>query len=183
MTGASGEESILTFTLSLEDTLTTQYRLAPLMSQQWRLRSITGEAALAEPPTSAHPCLPPEAVVEAQLAALQQQDARGVYAFASPSNKYATGGSIERFATLLRNPLYRPLMGHQRATSLQRLQASATQFLEVVEVLSHNTGMPRGLRLMYLWQLELQPGAPGDSEYAACWMTTAVQPVHASSVE
>ena len=46
------------------------------------------------------PCWGPEAVVMAQLEALQAGDASGVFRFASPSNQAATG-PVERFAGML----------------------------------------------------------------------------------
>ena len=46
------------------------------------------------------PCWGPEAVVLAQLAALQQGDAEWVFRFASPENQAATG-PVERFQGML----------------------------------------------------------------------------------
>jgi hypothetical protein len=57
------------------------------------------------------PTVGPEAVLARQLLALQQGDVEASYAFASPANRASTG-PIDRFATLLESPIYRPLTRH-----------------------------------------------------------------------
>lgn len=181
VTSADGEECVLTFELNLQDTLQSQYRSAPLLTKKWHLRSITGEPASPDPSTAPDPSLPPEAVVLAQLAALQQQDARTAFAFASPANRESTG-PVERFATMLRNPMYRPLLGHLTSRCVQRMQPSPDTYVEIVEVTSLNTGVAKGVKVWYLWQLERQPGGEGV-EKAGCWLTNGVSPVQATSLD
>jgi hypothetical protein len=60
-------------------------------------------------------------VVQAQLEALRQGDAPGVFRFASPSNRAATGPP-GRFAAMLAAPPYRPLLAHEAADLLRSVQ-------------------------------------------------------------
>lgn len=48
-----------------------RYRGPPLLSKRWMLQSVTGECNSDELPAHPSPSFPPEAVVEAQLAALR----------------------------------------------------------------------------------------------------------------
>jgi hypothetical protein len=48
-----------------------RYRGPPLLFKQWMLQSVTGECSSDELPSHPSPSFPPEAVVEAQLAALR----------------------------------------------------------------------------------------------------------------
>ena len=68
-----------------------------------------------------HPDLTPRQVVAAQLEALRNNDAphpdSGIataFEFASAANRRATG-PVARFARLLKNPLYRTMLGHSSA--------------------------------------------------------------------
>ncbi len=69
------------------------------------------------PPTP-HPDLTPQQVIAAQLEALRRNDEprpdAGIataFGFASAANRRVTG-PVARFAQLLKNPLYRPMLGH-----------------------------------------------------------------------
>ena len=70
---------------------------------------------------SPSPDLTPRQVVRAQLDALRRNDQphpdAGIataFGFASAANRAITG-PLARFATMLRNPLYRPMLGHASA--------------------------------------------------------------------
>lgn len=67
------------------------------------------------------PDLTPQQVVRLQLEALQRNDEphadAGIataFGFASPANRRVTG-PVARFAAMLKNPLYRPMLGHSSA--------------------------------------------------------------------
>lgn len=67
------------------------------------------------------PDLSPRAVVRIQLEALRRNDDPGpdagiatTFGFASAANRRATG-PLRRFARMLRNPLYAPMIGHASA--------------------------------------------------------------------
>ncbi len=68
-----------------------------------------------------NPNLMPEQVVSIQLESLQNNDlSRGdqgiriCFRFASPGNQISTG-PVEHFIELLKGPLYRPMVGFERA--------------------------------------------------------------------
>lgn len=118
------------------------------------------------------PELSPEDVVNAQLAALQRvsavpgRDLAGVlavWAFASPGNRAATG-PVERFAAMLRGPLYRCLLDFRTAqlappvVGLDSAQQDA--------VLLAADGAVVGVTFMLSRQTE--------PPYASCWMTDGV---------
>ncbi|KXZ56666.1 hypothetical protein GPECTOR_1g60 [Gonium pectorale] len=170
--------------------LSPHYRSARV-EYVWQMASVTGEAAahpvaaesggfggaegILEPgehATRPHPSLPPEAVVEAQLAALLAEDAATVFAFASPGNQAVTG-PLERFSTLLRNPMYRPLLRHRRSTPYRRTMLTSDSYSEVVQIVSDNTGMPQAIEAVYSWELERQ--GPGAGPLAGCWLTNSVR--------
>ena len=72
-------------------------------------------------PLTPHPDLTPQQVIAAQLEALRHNDDPGpdagiatAFGFASAANRRATG-PVARFAQLLKNPLYRPMLGHASA--------------------------------------------------------------------
>ncbi|KAG2490231.1 hypothetical protein HYH03_011355 [Edaphochlamys debaryana] len=176
----SGEEAVLTFTLECGEMLAPQYKSIRI-ERVWQLLSVTGEPDMDpedDVPSAPHPSLPPEAVVAAQVAALRLDDPAGVFAFASPSNQAMTG-PLERFVTLLRNPMYRPLLRHRRATPHRRAMLDANSYSEVVKVVSDNTGMPNSsVEMVYLWQLTRQK----TGDFAHCWMTDSVSLVAARAL-
>jgi len=103
-------------------------------------------------------------VVVAQLSGLQREPAASgeglaqCWAFASPGNREATG-PLERFGELLRNPVYRGLLGH-RATQLGPLDQSAGQARQEVLVMTDDDET-----LGFTWVL---------GQYDGCWMTDGV---------
>ena len=73
------------------------------------------------PQTKPDPSLSPQDVVSIQIEALRDNDTpyenRGIevtFNFASPANKRMTG-PIERFAAMVRNPIYAPMINHRTA--------------------------------------------------------------------
>ena len=114
----------------MQDAVVPQYR-SIRVTKSWFLRAITGEPARPDLPTTPHPAHGPEAVVRAQLAALQRGDAAAVFALASPANQAATGPA-PRFAAMLQRPPYSALLGHAAAEVLRSVQMRADQALVIV---------------------------------------------------
>lgn len=117
-----------------------------------------------------NPDLSPREVVTIQLEALQNNDLyprdggiRVAFEYASPENRSFIG-HVERFIELVKNPLYRPLIGFQRATiaGVLILGDHAQVQVEVVDT--------RGVQMKYVWSLSRQEDAP----YEDCWMTDGV---------
>lgn len=121
--------------------------------------------------------LTPEQVVETQLRALQHNGEanRGIliaFRFASPENRDRTG-PVERFARMLRNPLYSPMLGSagfaiegvQRRDGLAQVVATVTQ--------------DEGERTTYIFVLSRQE----EGQHKGSWMTDAVQPVQRTEEE
>jgi uncharacterized protein DUF4864 len=114
--------------------------------------------------------LSPLQVVQIQLEALQNNDLsidnqgiRICFRFASPGNRETTG-PIERFIELLKNPLYRPMIGFERAEFTQIMLSgnTAQQTVRLVR--------GQGKNAVYRFVLSQQAGEP----YTGCWMTDAV---------
>ncbi len=118
------------------------------------------------------PALSPSEVVLAQLEGMRREprdgDAAGagllsVWAFASPGNREATG-PVERFADMLRSPLYRGLLQH-RAAQLGPPRETGEQAQQEVLVLTADD------RTMgFTWVL----GRQSEPPYIGCWMTDGV---------
>ena len=117
------------------------------------------------------PTLSAADVVAVQLAALQTEPRDGVgpgagirlaWSFASPGNRAATG-PLDRFADLLRNPLYAALLEH-RAAQLGPVQERGDAAQLEVLVLAHDDRTAG-----FTWLLT-RGGPPG----AACWLTDGV---------
>lgn len=123
--------------------------------------------------TAPDPRLAPDAVVSIVLEALAHAgDGAGtaderplalVYAFASPANRAAVG-TAERFADLVRDDAYRPLLGHRRAArgALTVTGDRATQHVLVTTA--------DGARVAYTFTLARQAAGP----FRGCWMTDGV---------
>ena len=130
------------------------------------------------------PALTPIQVVEAQLSALQRGDIKGCFAFASPSNRAATG-PWQRFEVLVRQtPAYAPLVGSTRWAVVGALPTGERSFRCRVRVWpAGSSSAPFAVAvpvLDYDWMLSKQgagtsyPDSVGD--VADCWMTDAVMP-------
>ena len=119
-------------------------------------------------PAGPSPALSASEVVAAQLAALraEPQDGDGpgegirtAWSFASPGNRAATG-PLERFAGMLRNPLYAGLLEH-RAASLGPVAEAGDEAQQEVLVLTRDDRTEG-----YTWVLSRSP--------AGCWLTDGV---------
>lgn len=111
-------------------------------------------------------------VVSLQLDALQNNDLmpddagiRIAYRFASPNNRAATG-DLERFIALVKNPLYAPLIGFDRAELGQAHIAlgldEAWQQVWIVRRVDGAAG--------FRWVLS----RPQRGDFAGCWLVDAV---------
>ncbi|GAB4515993.1 MAG: hypothetical protein OHK0046_20430 [Anaerolineae bacterium] len=119
-----------------------------------------------------HPDLSPQDVVKIQLDALQNNDLfrdnrgiRAAFLFASPENQAMTG-PVERFIEMVKNPLYAPMIGFERAElGLMVLLGSMAQ----QRVRLYQRG---GTVATFVFTLSRQQTAP----YEGCWMTDSVVP-------
>lgn len=116
------------------------------------------------------PDLEPDEVVKIQLDALQNDDltpdnagVRAAFRFASPENREQTG-PIDRFIRLVKNPLYTPLIGFERAeVGIMLILGDYAQ--QRVRVMNAKKGAAT-----YVFTLSRQYAAP----YEGCWMTDNV---------
>lgn len=116
------------------------------------------------------PDLDPDEVVKIQLDALQNNDLtddddgiRTAFRFASPGNQEVTG-PLERFVDLVKNPLYAPLIGFERAeVGIMLILGDYAQ--QRVRVINARKGITT-----YVFTLSRQADAP----YEGCWMTDNV---------
>jgi hypothetical protein len=116
------------------------------------------------------PELSPDQVVKIQLKALRENDRlgedsgiEGAYNFASPANREFTG-PLERFARMVRNPLYSPMLNHKSAR-FEPVRIFGDQAEQRVTLIDAN-----GQEAVYLFQLSRQ----FDNGYMGCWMTDGV---------
>ncbi|MGI8907652.1 MAG: DUF4864 domain-containing protein [Candidatus Sumerlaeaceae bacterium] len=119
------------------------------------------------------PCeqLTPEQVVKVQLSAFKINDAadqglRKAYEFASPESRIVAG-PLERFAVLVRNPVYVPLLGFENV-SFGPMQVIANEAEQCVSILASS-----GVAANYRFRLSLQQ----FGDYLGCWMTDRVEPL------
>ncbi|KAL4434663.1 hypothetical protein ABPG77_002786 [Micractinium sp. CCAP 211/92] len=176
----SGEEMVLTVDMQLEESLQPKYRGLQVV-KRWFLRGITGEPAYpGEAPLKPEPCWGPDAVVQAQLEALQVGDVAGVFRFASPQNQQATG-PVERFGAMLQGDVYRPLLNHEAADVLRTVQMQPDLTVLIVGVRSNIPTSEPGVmqRVVYSWAVRLQ-GPDAGPEFHNCWMTESVHPISQS---
>ncbi len=118
------------------------------------------------------PALLAQDVVWIQLDALQNSDLtptgtglRIAYRFASPKNR-ETIGSVDEFIRVVKNPLYAPLIGFERA-ELGAMRPAFTADQAWQQVWLYRGGRPRGV---FRWVLSRQQ----SGEFAGCWMVDAV---------
>lgn len=115
-----------------------------------------------------HPQLTAEEVVQIQLEALRTngQDDSGIrvaYRFSSPKNRSVTG-PFERFAQMIKSPIYDMLLHHVRSDSLPLyMHGSEARKFVVLE-------SEQGELECYLFILNRQREGP----YRQCWMVDAV---------
>ncbi len=122
--------------------------------------------ALPEP----NPEWSPRDVIAIQLQALRHNNSprpdtgiRVAFLFASPANKVVTG-PLDRFCTLVKSPLYAPLINHQQATFESLIIQNLVARLSVT-ILSAD-----GDRIPFVFILSRQPAG----RYSHCWLTDAV---------
>jgi len=127
-------------------------------------------AAERLPQTEPEPSLSPQDVVSIQMEALRNNDTpyenRGIeitFNFASPANKRLTG-PIERFAAMVRNPVYGPMINH-RTARYQNVIIEG-EFAKIDVILLSDDGVYLGYRFI----LSRQHG----NQYEGSWMTDAV---------
>ncbi|KAK9817148.1 hypothetical protein WJX72_010312 [[Myrmecia] bisecta] len=178
--GATGEQSILTFNLQLEERLQAAYRGAQVAAF-WVLQSITGEPV--HPPdvliTEPDPQYPPEAVALSQLRALRHGNAAACFLHASPENKAAVG-PLQRFSAMLRSlPQFAPLLAHEtdgahcpRLVAVEQLSSSSVDIdIAVLPSTPEMRAQFSNQRIVFRWSMKLQPGP----QHKNCWMTDAVR--------
>ena len=116
------------------------------------------------------PDLSPQQVISIQLESLQNNDlSRGdqgmriCFRFASPGNQVSTG-PVEHFIEMLKSPLYRPMVGFERAefSEVSRTGNIAQQTVRLVR--------GKGESAVFIFMLSRQMQEP----YIGCWMTDAV---------
>lgn len=130
--------------------------------------ALAGAALYAHGDSGPDPALSPERVVEIQLEALQRNDEpredagiERAWAFAHPANKSVTG-PLERFAAMIKSPVYRMLVDHHEH-SITRVAVTDETAWFVVTVVPES-----GLAVFYHWRLE--------KTTSGAWMTIAVSP-------
>jgi hypothetical protein len=130
------------------------------------------------PHTEPDPSLSPQDVVSIQIEALHNNDTpyenRGIevtFNFASPANKRMTG-PIERFAAMVRNPIYAPMINHQTARYGKLMIEGDIASIDVI-LISED-----GAYVGYRFTLSRQHG----NQYEGSWMTDAVVPFEVMSL-
>jgi hypothetical protein len=126
--------------------------------------------ALWAPPAHPTPSLTPSDVVGIVLNALQHNDdprpdagIATTFEFASPANRLETG-PLERFALMIKNPAYRPMLGFRSARRLP-VEIDGTHARQRVVLVGRD-----GSQVTYVFLLSKQ----SDGPYANCWMTDGV---------
>ncbi len=128
---------------------------------------VDGDESMAPQP---HPRYSPEEVVRIQLGALSRNDEpypdAGIeitYRFASPANRASTG-PLDRFAALVKNPLYRDMINHRSADYGPVTVEDGWAQIPVIVTARD------GSRVGYVFVLSRQRGGVFDR----CWMTDSV---------
>lgn len=140
------------------------------------LAGTAGAVAAAGPEPS--PALSPEEVVRIQMNALKTNGTDGTddgiaitFRFASPRNKAMTG-PLERFAAMIRNPLYEPMLNHRRAQFENlRVSGDAARIDVIVEAAG-------GDLVGYRFTLSRQHG----NDYEGDWMTDGVERIRITTL-
>jgi hypothetical protein len=130
------------------------------------------------PQTKPDPSLSPQDVVSIQIEALRNNDTpyenRGIevtFNFASPANKRITG-PIERFAAMVRNPIYAPMINHRTAKYGKLMIEGEIASIDII-LISED-----GAYVGYRFTLSRQHG----NQYEGSWMTDAVVPFEVMSL-
>ena len=130
------------------------------------------------PQTGPDPSLSPRDVVSIQIEALRNNDSpydnRGIevtFNFASPANKRLTG-PIGRFAMMVRNPAYGPMINHRTANYDNVMIEGEVARVDVILISKD------GEYLGYRFTLSRQHG----NQYEGSWMTDGVVPFDVTSL-
>ena len=123
-----------------------------------------------------HPDIAPIDVVRIQLNALQNNDdpeidfgIKQTWAFAHPDNRAVTG-PFDRFAEMIKNPAYQPLINHKRHTVTE--QNRSTKWIQFKVLMEDGDGQVLG----FAWVVKKAK----TEACQECWMTTGVSaPVRA----
>ena len=116
------------------------------------------------------PDIAPIDVVRIQLKALQNNDVpspdfgiKQTWAFAHPDNRAVTG-PLDRFANMIKNPAYKPLLNHQRHTVTE--QNRSDKWIQFKVLMEDADGQVLG----FAWVVKKAKTGP----FKDCWMTTGV---------
>ena len=126
--------------------------------------------SLAQTLKTPDPSIEPIEVVRTQLEALMNNDVpeedfgiKQTWAFAHPNNRKATG-PYDRFARMIRNPAYAPLIDHVSHTITE--QNRATEWVQFKVMMEDKQGNV----LSFAWVVKKSDEAP----FKDCWMTSGV---------
>ena len=116
------------------------------------------------------PSIAPADVVSIQMMALQNNDIVGddlglrqTWVFAHPNNKAVTG-PYDRFAQMLRNPSYAPIINHRNFEIIDKKEETdQVQFLIEMET-------PENQLYRFVWVVKMVT----EGDEVGCWMTAAV---------
>ena len=140
----------------------------------------TPDQSAPEPRATPDPTYEPHEVVEIVLRGLAKPDHPDANAglatsfqFSTPDNRAKTG-PLERFITLLRSPVYEPLVNHERAVR-GKMVIEGDMAHEEVRVIADD-----GSQAVYAFVLARQPD---DARCGGCWLTDAVIRLQADTAE
>jgi hypothetical protein len=122
---------------------------------------------------SLSPITPPEQIVAWQLQALQADNMKDVFDYASPNNQANAGNSLERFSSMVRSGPYKPLIHHASADILLTRVTPDVQWLGLVRVVGRQDEKKSEQQVSEFWWL-LSKCDKG--EFVGCYMVDAVIP-------
>lgn len=136
----------------------------------WRLSSVRGEPQVhGQDCLGPSPEMPPEVVVESQLAAMKRRDFGSAFEFLSPGSRKVVGGLQQFTANVSKHRRYSALLGHIGSTSVRRCQTSATMYMEIVAATSAS-----GTRFVFCYILSRQVE---EGPYKDCWLIEFIKVV------
>mmetsp|Transcript_26831 Transcript_26831/g.58699 ORF Transcript_26831/g.58699 Transcript_26831/m.58699 type:complete len:213 (+) Transcript_26831:106-744(+) len=128
----------------------------------------------------------PSTVVQSQLSALQADDLRATFQYASPQNRAVTGPTWERFSAMVRTPNYVDLIRHSRSEIVMTVSTpDDTRWRCLVQVWPKDR--PGSCPKEYWWALSRCKGSTRSSgagvkddgannDLVGCYMVDAVVP-------
>lgn len=162
ITACSGEECIFRWVMS------------QLKDGSWRVDSIHRDTLQDEDPETLpsrpHPRVSPEAVIRAQLAALQQGDVAGASRYNLWGRATSGGSEVhqEGFRALLRQRPYQQLLTHHSYHLLEAALPTPHHFVQEVEVMQPPSRAGPQVSCRLVWDLRLQGNG--------CWATCGIRP-------